>query len=291
VGGWSEAIFINGPHNNINSNIFKNDRWGDGIRLSGRYNKIHGNIIDEFATGILLEFDAGFNQICNNEIKNNLIVGILVNQNDGFDTIKNNNFLNNKNHGNAYFYNAHHINWEGNYWDDWNGTGPYRIKGEKYIDNYPYGGYWERDYNYDYSPAEEPNEIIAPYSYDINSFSNEHIENRVSANNIEKEEDCDCQTAVSDVNLNRLDKVTEIKELSNRISELRGNIFENFTICAILLIRYFINVEISLFFWVSSDMFPPGGILYSIFWGLWKLFDSRADDIYRLYEYYECWWT
>ena len=49
---------------------------------------------------------------------------------------------------------------------------------------------------------------------------------------------------------------------------------KNDTICGVLLIKYFIRVEIGIFFLVCSYTVPSGRILYSIFWNIWELFDS-----------------
>ena len=79
---------------------------------------------------------------------------------------------------NAYFMSTGLNRWVGNYWDDWDGTIPYTIKGVEYkfigFDEYGYPIWdWVEDYEYDYSPAEEPYDITTKQEYNINgNFGN-----------------------------------------------------------------------------------------------------------------------
>jgi hypothetical protein len=89
------------------------------------------------------------------------------------NTYKQNNFIDN--HFNAYFMATILNCWFGNYWDDWDGTVPYTIKGEKLvIIGYDEEGYpiydWVEDYEYDYFPAVKPYDIVTTQEYDIDDY-------------------------------------------------------------------------------------------------------------------------
>jgi len=159
--GFGVEIF-NSAFDNIHGNRFRQIRY-DGVYIAKTlpwlltvYNRIYENYISGAENGIQLRFYCCFNFIYRNEITNCSQNGIVR-----FVTlitfIMENNFLNNSR--NAYFYEKWIINtWNRNYWDDWNGTGPYTIKGEmmNIAD-------WEGDplptEQYDKHPAKEPYDI------------------------------------------------------------------------------------------------------------------------------------
>jgi hypothetical protein len=96
----------------------------------------------------------------------------------------------------------------------------------------------------------------------------------------DKQEDCDCQT-VSDVDLNRLDKVTEFKDLSNKISTLVKP-GENDIICIILIFRWFKFIAFSSICGDIADMFREDGKLdlYKYYLNLMEYFKIKAQETY-----------
>ena len=89
------------------------------------------------------------------------------------------------------------------------------------------------------------------------------IEPKLSSNNIEKEEDCDCQ-------------------------EIDG---ENDSICWILLIKHFMRSIRANFWWLIWSELPSGGILSQIVWIYYQYLDGLTDDTLRLAKSYDCFWT
>jgi len=147
----------------ITKNIITNNKYA-GIHIRGgdgdddltfTYNtKITANYIANNRYGILMPFGAVRNIIMLNEIRDNKESGIEIGWSESPDfpsliirnIVKKNNFINNEK--NAYFYFFNSI-WRRNYWDDWDGKGFYKIKGE---DGYPW-------FNIDWHPAREPYDI------------------------------------------------------------------------------------------------------------------------------------
>ena len=89
-----------------------------GNRITSRW-ELEGSIKFEYSN---------FNTVFLNEFINSHI-GIRL-EYSTLNLIKQNNFINNSNH--SYFHGGILFNrnrWINNYWDDWNGFGPYRIKG------------------------------------------------------------------------------------------------------------------------------------------------------------------
>lgn len=126
-----------------------------GISISGynsKFNIIHENYISGTEVGISISW-GDFFFVYFNEITNcSYGIGRV---NTGFTVIMKNNFMNNS--CNAAFYNKEFLDiWYRNYWDDWNGTGPYKINGE--------ADGWDPDYpvsaiQYDRHPARKPYDI------------------------------------------------------------------------------------------------------------------------------------
>jgi len=130
-------------------------------------------------------------------------------------------------------------------------------------------------------------------------------------NNTESVEDCDCQTVVSDVDLNRMDKdfdnlesyskllsllskrnskIAEYyKELSNRISTLSGAVGGNGSIiCDILSVIWFsLFIRIAILSLYAS-LFPEWGIIYKILESRAYQIFERMNDIAFYLEYFEC---
>jgi parallel beta-helix repeat protein len=173
--GWNNDIFDNSiagvgfgvviydsAFNKIHGNNLRKIKY-DGISITKTNpwkntmcNKIYKNYISGAETGILLLYWCCFNNIFSNEITNCSTYGI-ERRDTFFVFIWENNFINNS--CNAYFFSNGIMNqWSRNYWDDWNESGYYTIKGEaiNIMD-------WEGDpipiEQYDKHPAQEPYNI------------------------------------------------------------------------------------------------------------------------------------
>jgi len=169
----SHGIAIQGDNNQVLFNkIFRNGYEGIDLEYAN-YNKIKGNEIYRNAWGIYMEKSHN-NMVSQNSIrrngegiviqggKNNVVKmnNITYNQNKGMhlcchseeNLIFQNNFIGNKD--NVYCYGGVNY-WDfgsiGNYWDDYNGSGAYKIYGE----------------NMDEYPANEPFNINTQLSYKI----------------------------------------------------------------------------------------------------------------------------
>ena len=123
------------------------------------------------------------------------------------------------------------------------------------------------------------------------AFTVETIPNN-NSNNIEKKEDCDCKE-VSDINLNRLDKVTGIKDSLNRISTLVGIEEDNYTICNILLLLgNFYMLFWLRFLYVSVEIFSEleRPILLLICSILLSRTEQKILQIWERGKTLDCWW-
>lgn len=125
------------------NNIFKNNIINNtyGINIEP------GLLSDIF--GFILFNKVSMNNIINNNYGISLTLALLT-------TVKNNNFIGNDDF-NAFFSNSYGTRWVSNYWDDWDGTGSYKIKGE--IDVFYLESPFFKTidwYNYDKNPAKEP---------------------------------------------------------------------------------------------------------------------------------------
>jgi len=126
----------------------------DSIRLGLSSNIIiQENIIDETKGACAIEMWFNFNtRLKRNSFSDNRY-GLAIYY-SYFTRIEENNFINNGNgdeeFGQAAIFVSYFNRWKRNYWDDWNGTGPYIINGIQF----------KRDYvNYDWLPAREPYDI------------------------------------------------------------------------------------------------------------------------------------
>ena len=118
------------------------------------------------------------------------------------------------------------------------------------------------------------------------------VEPKLSAGNIEKEEDCDCKP-VSDIELNRLDKVIEIKDLSNRISILTEMDGQKGDVCFWSGVRFLICLY---WFFVFTDAveksYESGNtFLYEFFKQLLEKTYDRANYFLDMGLYYDCEWA
>jgi parallel beta-helix repeat protein len=145
-----------GFKNIITRNTLQNTRPGIYLRLSFS-NTLNNNIISS-CNGISIISSAN-----NIIIKNQIMacsIGIEFDE-SFFNIVKQNNFINKNN---AFFVDTYLTSWDSNYWNDWSGFGPYKIKGIKHIiigyDEWG-GPIWKKRevYDYDYTPAEEPYNI------------------------------------------------------------------------------------------------------------------------------------
>lgn len=125
----------------ISNNIIKGNHSTAGIHVWGNYNIISDNLITECGTGIFIGYGGG-----------SLHVRTFGN------IITRNNILNNEHH--ATFDTAWCTYWMSNYWDDFQGIGPYEIRGKIIFlrgeDEPPWIFEWK---NYDRHPVQEPYDI------------------------------------------------------------------------------------------------------------------------------------
>jgi hypothetical protein len=121
------------------------------------------------------------------------------------------------------------------------------------------------------------------------------VEPKLSSDNkTETVEDCDCQTAVSEVDLNRLDKYTEFKDLSNRVSTLSKIDEDNSTICDLLILNILINLGIIK---LIDTIIEFGNINEYDDPLLFRFLENRQKQRYNLVEryrdlfiyFYDCW--
>jgi hypothetical protein len=109
----------------------------------------------------------------------------------------------------------------------------------------------------------------------------------------DKQKDCDCQTPVIDIELNRLNKVTKIFELSDRIPRLTEIDGQNDSICLVLLIRQLqLMLRTGLLYYFSILIDSLGlrylGHYIRLYCGD---LDKKRDAILELAESYECFWS
>jgi hypothetical protein len=118
------------------------------------------------------------------------------------------------------------------------------------------------------------------------------VEPKVSADNIEKEEDCDCKE-VSEIDFNRLDKLNEIKDLYNRFSTLQEMSYPNesecskllFTIVGIFVIVGLIDTIIE--FGNINEYDDPLLLMFLV--NIQNKWYKRLDSFIELYHFYDCW--
>ena len=183
---WIAVGFGNSRNNIVSKNFITNSSCGVSI-WGGYFNYVFLNSIKDIdCNGIEIE-SSGLNRISSNNIENcddngisisispqtyyntglvvynSIINNNIVNNTRGIDLafalftmIKKNNFIGNHEGGNAEFFNSFITRWKDNYWDDWTGSGWYKIKGELLI---LIIYYLKELYNYDKSPALEPFDI------------------------------------------------------------------------------------------------------------------------------------
>ena len=115
------------------------------------------------------------------------------------------------------------------------------------------------------------------------------VENRVSNDNTGYIDDCDCKE-VSDIDLDRLEMVTEIKDSSNRINFLMGLNEEDSPECFMIIIRMMFLIPRTLTLAKLMDDLNENGILY-------KIIESRVlyliqiwDELFELNVKYDCGW-
>ena len=118
------------------------------------------------------------------------------------------------------------------------------------------------------------------------------VEPKLSAGNIEKEEDCDCQE-ISEIGLNRLDKVIEIKDLSNRISILTEMDGQKGDVCFYSAVRFFICAYWVLVYYDAMQTFDESGniLLYEFCKILFERATGRLNYFLDMGLYYDCEWA
>jgi len=131
----AEGIGLNVDRADIHDNIIDANK-AKGIFLSGCWGPyeimIHNNVISNttqtgmWSAGIFIQDCTRNIQIENNSFLSNINKGVYLLRSRGV-RIQNNNFIGNS--GQASFLNSFFNHWLNNYWDDWNGLGPYRIPG------------------------------------------------------------------------------------------------------------------------------------------------------------------
>jgi parallel beta-helix repeat protein len=154
----------------ITRNIIENGSLRRGISISSSSARIEQNIISDCWVGIDI-WTHKMTLIANNDIRGASSTGInmyhssrvIIRNNNIQDNlygifsffvqlifVKENNFINN--FYNADFQNMWFTYWTRNYWDNWDGTGPYAIPGPQSLWGIP----WRV---FDWHPAQEPNDI------------------------------------------------------------------------------------------------------------------------------------
>ena len=102
-------------------------------------------------------------------------------------------------------------------------------------------------------------------------------------------EDCDCKK-FSDIDFNRLDKLTEIKDLINKNSIIRELNSENDSICILLLIRYIQLMFRAMYLHFIMELCPQGGTLYQILWDYIESLGWKTVELWEVAIKYECEW-
>jgi hypothetical protein len=106
---------------------------------------------------------------------------------------------------------------------------------------------------------------------------------------IENVEDCDCQTTVSDVGLNRLEKITDFKDLSNRISILKSSDDINQVICFFLFIIAFSMVPIFEYVYEMYETSRNDPIFGNIIERIYNRWENRMQNMNLILEAFNCW--
>jgi hypothetical protein len=124
--------------------------------------------------------------------------------------------------------------------------------------------------------------LVVAYAEDIHGAKGPegYLEHR-------SKEDCDCQTTVSDVYLNRLDTISKIKDSFDGINKLMGA-NEYWDICFIIIIRLgILLVRIGILIEIR-DSFNPNGYLYSIIESRLQSLGQIRDLLMYLNLKYDC---
>jgi hypothetical protein len=138
----------------------------------------------------------------------------------------------------------------------------------------------------------------------------------IAGTDIKYTQDCDCQTVISDVDLDNLDKVFDrlesyrgllslLSKSNSKISEYYGELSNSIStitelegenksvVCVFLFFRWFrFGLSWALFTSLSVMFWQWGlNLLEKICEYLVYEFMDKFDEIGELAEYYECWWT
>ena len=166
--------------NQVINNFIKNTERGIALSLYASNTQVKGNNLIDNVYGILIRNISYENSIPNSIISNNILendYGLYITENSDDAYIYNNNFLNNKINAFDECSNFYDNGQEGNYWDDWDKTGPYYISGG--------GG------NVDNHPHLEPTRNIPPNPPEVNGPSlgkiGEKIDFEISTTDYENE--------------------------------------------------------------------------------------------------------
>jgi nitrous oxidase accessory protein len=148
-----DGIFITGVDENIISgNTLTNNKNGIILTRMSKNNTINFNSFSDQNCGIWMVLFSDNNHISNNNFINNLCG--LYQSGSAKNNITFNNFRKNK--LNAFFLNCNQTVWDSNFWNR-----P-RLLPKPILGFEKYEGLWIPSINYDYSPAQKPNDIDPP---------------------------------------------------------------------------------------------------------------------------------
>jgi hypothetical protein len=119
------------------------------------------------------------------------------------------------------------------------------------------------------------------------------VESNVSVDNTEDVEDCDCETVVSDVDLNCLDKITDFRDLINMITTMKNINADNNGICFFLFVVWCFHLLRFATIWTIHDMLLENGnnIIANIIWNYMDVLSLRAEQLEETARSYECGWA
>ncbi|MHA1969266.1 MAG: hypothetical protein ACW964_15880, partial [Candidatus Hodarchaeales archaeon] len=109
----------------------------------------------------------------------------------------------------------------------------------------------------------------------------------------DKQEDCNCQTVVNNVEFDRLDKVTGIKDLLNRNLKQSEFDYPPFIICGYVGIRFILAFALAFNCYSQMESYNESGntFLYEFFKQLTLIFLERAVYFLIMGEYNDCYWA